>query len=136
MLKLNLRPESKRYQDWREEQINSPDYPFKDVLVDEKRIGSPEYKGIAYFWAHEYRHHLRPGQTKMNSYKIPSNGMPIWNYLHQRTSYAIENRMCIWRLYYKAYENYIKRKRYIDGWPFRSAEKEEEWANLLRTNKQ
>ena len=168
MLKLNLRPESKRYQDWREEQINSPDYPFKDVLVDEKRIGSPEYKGIAYFWAHEYRHHLRPGQTKMNSYKIPSNGMPIWNYLHQRTSYAIENRMrrdihhefikcglilhgesslhlsiiekhramCIWRLYYKAYENYIKRKRYLDGWPFRSAEKEEEWANLLRTNKQ
>ena len=131
---------------------------------------------MAYFWAHEYRHHLRPGQTidragivgrTGKTYRMP-NQMPLWNYLHERTGYAIENAMrrdihhefikcglilhgesslhlsiiekhwarCIRKLRYKACENYRKRKRYIDGWPFRSAEKEEEWANLLRRNKQ
>ena len=42
-----------------------------DVLItDEARIGTPDYRGHAYFWHYAYRHHLRdldgcpPGVTE------------------------------------------------------------------------
>lgn len=32
---------------------------IQEMKEDEKRIGTPEYRGIAYFWSYEYRHYLR-----------------------------------------------------------------------------
>ena len=32
---------------------------FKYLDDDDARIGTKDYKGHAYFWAHEYRHYMR-----------------------------------------------------------------------------
>ena len=32
---------------------------FKYLDDDDERIGTADYKGHAYFWAHEYRHYMR-----------------------------------------------------------------------------
>ena len=32
---------------------------FQYLDDDAARIGTPDYRGHAYFWAHEYRHYLR-----------------------------------------------------------------------------
>jgi len=32
---------------------------FQYLDDDDARIGTPDYRGHAYFWAHEYRHYLR-----------------------------------------------------------------------------
>jgi len=48
--------------------MRAPDFQYLDD--DEARIGTPDYRGHAYFWAHEWRHHLRdlggcpPGVTE------------------------------------------------------------------------
>jgi hypothetical protein len=30
-----------------------------ETKADEARVGTPEYQGLAYFWAYDYRHYLR-----------------------------------------------------------------------------
>ena len=35
------------------------DKEFRYLDDDKARIGTPDYRGHAYFWAHEYRHYLR-----------------------------------------------------------------------------
>jgi len=30
-----------------------------EIKADEARVGTPEYQGLAYFWAYDYRHYLR-----------------------------------------------------------------------------
>lgn len=34
------------------------------MRIDEAMIGTPDYAGIAYWWAHEYKHYLRDCTTK------------------------------------------------------------------------
>ena len=37
--------------------MRAPEFQYLDD--DDARIGTPDYRGHAYFWAHEYRHYLR-----------------------------------------------------------------------------
>ena len=36
----------------------------ENLAEDRSNIGTPQYKGIAYFWNHEYRHYLRDSSDK------------------------------------------------------------------------
>ena len=48
---------------------------FQYLEDDKARVGTYEYEGHAYFWAHEYRHYMRGfyqtfGTTERRSYEI------------------------------------------------------------------
>jgi hypothetical protein len=48
--------------------------------IDDAMIGTPDYMGLAYWWAEEYKHHLRaatPGERKRAHDKLMAEGLPL-----------------------------------------------------------
>jgi hypothetical protein len=48
--------------------------------IDDAMIGTPDYMGLAYWWAEEYKHHLRaatPGERKRTHDKLIAEGLPL-----------------------------------------------------------
>lgn len=53
---------------------------MKLLELDRSLIGTPEYMGLAYFWAYEYRHFLRDCTVKSRKKvhdKILEAGLPV-----------------------------------------------------------
>jgi hypothetical protein len=62
--------------------------------IDDAMIGTPDYMGLAYWWAEEYKHHLRaatPGERKRAHDKLLDEGLPLDGVSdrHKEVIYAI-----------------------------------------------
>jgi hypothetical protein len=74
----------------------SPEFNY--LYADEMKVGTKEYKGIAYFWSHEYKWWLRPGYEVGSSFfdhhdVFGRHNSSLYNFLHDRTINAAGNAM-------------------------------------------
>jgi hypothetical protein len=65
--------------------------------IDDSMIGTPDYMGLAYWWADEYKHHLRaatPAERKRAHDKLIAEGLALDGVSdrHQQIIYKITER--------------------------------------------